>query len=335
MRIAVDAMGGDHAPREIVLGAVKAARELSGLTEIILVGDSAAIQRELDAGGGAPATVRILHAAEVVGMDELPAQAVRRKRDSSINRAMELVKRGEADALVSAGNTGALVVAATLMLRTLKGVDRPAIAAVMPTRKGPFVLIDAGANPECDAPLLRQFAVMGALYSRVILGRPNPVVGLLGIGVEASKGNEVTKEAFGLLKDARINFRGNVEGHDLFEGEVDVVVCDGFTGNVVLKTSESVARAIAHWMREEFTRNPIRMLGAMLLSGARKSMKARMDPEMYGGAPLLGVNGICIKIHGGSSRCAAFHGIRVACASAHEHLNEMIERAIESSSGAK
>jgi glycerol-3-phosphate acyltransferase PlsX len=335
MRIAVDAMGGDHAPREIVLGAVKAARELPDLTSVILVGDSAAIQCELDAGGGTPDNVVILHAAEVIGMDESPAQAIRRKRDSSISRAMELVKRGEADAMVSAGNTGALVVAATLMLRTLKGVDRPAIAAVMPTRKGPFVLVDAGANPECDASLLRQFAVMGELYARVILGKANPVVGLLGIGVEASKGNEVTREAFGLLKSTRINFKGNVEGHDLFEGDVDVVVCDGFTGNVVLKTSESAARAISHWMRQEFTRTPIRKFGALLLSGARKSMKARMDPEMYGGAPLLGVNGICIKIHGGSSRRAAFHGIRVACASAHEHLNDMIEKGIADSSRAQ
>lgn len=328
MRIAVDAMGGDHAPREIVKGAVQAAHELSGIARVLLVGDQAAIERELRACGGCPAKVEVRHATEVVGMDEAPAQAVRRKKNSSISRAVDLLKAGEADAVLSAGNTGALVVAAALKLRTLKGIDRPALAAVMPALGRPFVLTDAGANPDCSPGLLLQFAIMGSVYSRLILGAPSPVVGLLGIGVEDSKGNEMTKEAFGLLKASGLNFRGNVEGHDLFRGDTDVVVGDGFSGNLVLKTSEATAWAIAHWMREEFKANPVRLLGVALLRNALRAMKAKMDPETYGGAPLLGVNGICIKTHGSSSATAVYHGMRVAMESAHRHLNEEIEKEI-------
>jgi phosphate acyltransferase len=328
MRIAIDAMGGDHAPREIVRGAAEAAAELSGLDRILLVGDEAAVKRELDLGPAAPGKIEICHAAEVVAMDEAPAQAVRRKKDSSISRAVELVKQGEADAVLSAGNTGAFVVAATLKLRTLDGVERPAIAAVMPTRGRPVVVIDAGANTDCHARMLLQFAVMGSVYSSEIFGQDRPVVGLLNVGGEESKGNEVTKEAYGLLDASHLNFRGNVEGHDCFKGETDVIVCDGFVGNVLLKTSESVAHAIGHWMKEEFRRNPVRFLGALLLQGALRSMKRRIDPEMYGGAPLLGVNGVCIKTHGASSRRAVFHGIRVARDFVQHHLNDRIVREI-------
>ncbi len=321
-------MGGDQAPREIVKGAVQAARDLGGITRVLLVGDQVAVERELRACGGCPSKVEIRHATEVVGMDEAPVHAVRRKKDSSISRAVDILKGGEADAVLSAGNTGALVVAATLKLRTLKGVDRPALAAVMPALNRPFILIDAGANPDCSPAQLLQFAVMGGVYSRLILGVPSPVVGLLGIGVEDTKGNEMTKEAFGLLKGSGLNFRGNVEGHDLFCGDTDVVVGDGFAGNLVLKTSEATARAIGHWMREEFKANPVRLLGVLLLRGALRSMKAKMDPETYGGAPLLGVNGICIKTHGSSSAKAIYHGMRVAMESANKHLNEQIESEI-------
>ena len=324
MRIAVDAMGGDHAPGEIVAGAVSAAQELPGLERIFLVGDKTAIEAELAKHSSVPDRIDIHHASEVVGMDEPPALAVRKKKDSSIGRAVDLVKKGEADAVVSAGNTGAAVVASTLKLRTLEGIERPAIAAILPTQDKPFVLIDAGANIDCNATLLTQFAVMGSLYSRVILGQPNPSVGLLSIGGEDLKGNEITKEAFRLLTNTPLNFAGNVEGRDLFEGTTDVAVCDGFVGNVVLKTSESVATAVGHWMKQEFTSNPIRLLGSSLLRGAFKSMKRRMDPESYGGAPLLGVNGVCIITHGASSSRAIFHAIRVASESVHNHLNEMI-----------
>jgi glycerol-3-phosphate acyltransferase PlsX len=323
MRIAVDAMGGDFAPREIVKGAVRAAK-LSLVDKLILVGDEGAVKRELAQYGAVSPKIAIVHAADVVGMDESPAQAIRKKKDSSISRAVDLVKSGEADAVVSAGNTGAVVVAAQLKLRNLPGVERPAIATVLPTQDRPFVLIDAGANTDCTPTLLGQFALMGSIYSQVILGQSSPVVGLLSIGGEDIKGNDVTKEAFGILSRAPINFRGNVEGHDLFLGQTDVVVCDGFVGNVVLKTSESAAHAIGHWMKQEFKRNPVRILGAILLKGALKEMKRKMDPEMYGGAPLLGVNGVCIITHGSSSDLAIYHAVRVACEAVQQNLTQRI-----------
>ena len=324
MRIAVDAMGGDFAPREIVRGAVDAARRLDGVTRILLVGDEQAVRAELDAVGGCPESIEVVHASDTVAMDDSPVQAVRRKPDSSIARAVDLVKQGQADAVLSAGNTGAVMVSATLKLRKLDAVERPAIATVMPTSKRPFVLLDAGANTDCTPEFLRQFAVMGAVYSKVHMARENPVVGLLSIGGEAVKGNETTKDAHRLLSESGLNFRGNVEGHDLFRGETDVVVCDGFVGNVVLKTSESASVAIAHWMKNEFRRNPVRVLGALLLNGALRTMKRKMDPEMYGGAPLLGVNGVCIITHGASSAKAIYHAVRVAKESVVGHMNEMI-----------
>lgn len=328
MRIAVDAMGGDFAPEEIVKGAVEAAQGLPHISKIYLVGEAQAVKRELDRYSNVPAHVEIRHASEVVSMDETPAQAIRRKKDTSIGRAIDLVKSGEADAVVSAGNTGAVVVAATLKLRTLEGVERPAIATILPTVNRPLVLIDAGANTDCTPRMLGEFGIMGSVYSRVILGQKDPVVGLMSIGGEDSKGNEITKQAFQVLSNSELNFRGNVEGHDLFEGKTDVVVCDGFVGNVVLKTSESVAHAIGHWMKVEFKRNPIRVLGALLLTGALKNMKRKMDPEMYGGAPLLGVNGICIITHGASSSRAIFHAIRVAGEAVEQKLNEAISKEI-------
>lgn len=324
MRIAVDAMGGDHAPREIVAGAVDAARKLKDLTQLLLVGQEDVVRRELSLLGPLPEKLVVRHASEVVGMEETPALAIRKKKDNSISRMMDLINAGEADAAVSAGNTGAMVVAATLKLRTLAGIQRPAIATVMPTMGRPLVLIDAGANTDCTPDLLVEFGVMGSVYAREILGAKNPVVGLMSIGGEDSKGNETTKEAFGLLGKAPINFRGNVEGHDLFKGETDVVVCDGFVGNVVLKTSESVAHAIGSWLKKEFKANPLRMFGAFLLQGALKSIKKNMDPELFGGAPLLGVNGVCIITHGSSSRKAIYHAVRVACESVGHRVNDHI-----------
>jgi glycerol-3-phosphate acyltransferase PlsX len=329
MRLAVDAMGGDHAPREIVRGAIDGARQLDNVTKILLVGDSAAIQKELDGLVVPPGRVEIVHASEVVEMDEAPAQAIRRKKDSSIGRAVDMVKSGDADAVVSAGNTGAIVVAATLKLRTLEGVHRPAILAVMPTPDRPFALIDAGANTDCAPSMLVDFAVMGSQYSRIILKQEKPLIGLMSIGGEDFKGNEITKETFRLLSASSLNFRGNVEGHDLFRGTTDVVVCDGFVGNTVLKTSESLAMAVVRWTKQEFLKNPMRILGALILSGALKAMKRRLDPEMYGGAPLLGVNGVCVKAHGSSSSRAIFHAIRVASESVHNRLNESIVESIE------
>ena len=317
-------MGGDFAPAEIVAGSVEAARGLKDLTTLFLVGQEEVIFRELKKHGRIPAKVVVRHASEVVGMEETPALAIRKKKDNSISRCVEMVKAGEADAAVSAGNTGAMVVAATLKLRTLEGIQRPAIATVMPTSGRPLVLIDAGANTDCTPDLLVEFAIMGSVYAREILGQPNPIVGLLSIGGEDSKGNEISKEAFRRLTSAPINFRGNVEGHDVFRGETDVIVCDGFVGNVVLKTSESVAHAISKWLKKEFTANPVRIFGALLLKGALKSMKKKMDPELFGGAPLLGVNGTCIITHGSSTHTAIFHAVRVACESVGHHVNQHI-----------
>lgn len=328
MRIAVDAMGGDFAPTQIVSGAIEAANTLAGVSSIILVGDRDAIHRECALHKRVPETVRVHHASEVVEMNESPANAVRRKRDSSINRAIELVKTGEADAMISAGNSGAVVAGAALKLRTIKGIERPAIATVMPTPVKPFVLIDAGANTDCSAELLFQFAVMGAIYARELLGYADPLVGLMSVGTEDSKGTDTTKEAFRLLSESHLTFRGNIEGHDLFKGEIDVAVCDGFVGNVILKTSESVAHAVGRWIKNEFSGNIHRKLGALLLTGAMRVMKGHMNPELYGGAPLLGVNGVCIISHGSSSAMAIFHAIRVAVESVEHRINHLIEETL-------
>ncbi len=324
MRIAIDAMGGDFAPEKIVAGAVLAAESLAGIDALALVGNEAAIRRELQKARRVPGSLEVVHASETIAMEEAPAQAIRRKKDSSISRAMDLVKSGKADAMISAGNTGAVVVAATLKLRTLRGVERPAIATVMPSPAKPFVLIDAGANTDCPPRLLFQFAAMGHVYARKILGQPKPVVGLMSVGAEDTKGNETTKEAFRILDESQLNFKGNIEGNDLFKGEIDVVVCDGFVGNVILKTSEGLAHAIGAWIRREFTRTLTRKLGAVLLLGAVRAMKSQVDPETYGGAPLLGVNGVCIICHGASSARAILHAIRVARDAVKFQINDSI-----------
>ncbi len=326
MRIAVDAMGGDYAPREIVRGAVDAVRGLDELTSVILVGDESAIRAELAAyKGGDHSKLEVVHTTQTIAMDESPAQAVRTKRDSSINRGIGLVKDGKADAFVSAGNTGAMVAASIFGLRRLPGVKRPAIGTVLPTLGNPVLLLDAGANIDCGEEELEQFAVMGSLYSHAILHREKPLVGLLSIGGEELKGNEVTRRTGEKLRqNSNINFCGNVEGRDLFEGKTDVVVCDGFVGNVVLKTTESVSRTIVQWVKQEFTKGPLRRLGTLCLLGAIREMKKRMDPELYGGAPLLGVNGIVIITHGASSKKAVFHAIRVAAESVEARVNTRI-----------
>jgi glycerol-3-phosphate acyltransferase PlsX len=326
MRISIDAMGGDFAPREIVAGTLRAAQELSGIEKLFLVGDESAISAELKKHKGVvPECIEIVHASEVVAMGESPAVAIRRKKDSSISRSIELVKNGKADAIFSAGNTGAAIVGATLKLRTIKGVDRPAIAAIMPTPKNPFVLLDAGANPDSTSEMLQQFAVMGSIYSREILGVENPTVGLLSIGEEEAKGNETTKKTFGLLGDSHLNFIGNVESGDLYRGKVDVAVCDGFVGNIVLKTSEAVAKMIARWLRSLVRVNPLRMFGALLSRGVFDDMKSHADPSNHGGAPLLGANGVVIIGHGSSNARATFNGIRVATEAVDHNVNHLIE----------
>ena len=325
MRIAVDAMGGDFAPQAIVEGSLLAVRECPDIELLYLVGDEKAVQAEIDRCGGNPGRVEIRHASEVVGMGESPATAVRRKKDSSINRAMDLVKSREADAVFAAGSTGAAVAAATLKLRTLEGLRRPGIAVAMPTPADkPIVLIDGGATTDCTPEILMQFAIMGSAYSRQVIGQAEPKVGLMSVGTEEAKGNALSKETFELLEQAPIRFIGNVEGHDLFEGKVDVVVCDGFTGNVILKTSESVAHAIGTWLKREMTKNPLRILGSLLLSGGLRSLKKKTSQKTYGGAPLLGVNGICIIGHGSSDAIATKNGILQAARAVSLRLNESI-----------
>jgi len=330
MRIALDAMGGDYAPKNIIEGAALGLKELPEIEKLYLVGDATAIGTELKRLECKDPRVEIYHASEVVTMKDSAAKAVRHKKDASICRAVDLVKSGSAHAVVSAGHTGAAVAACVLKLRTLKGIERPAVACLLPTESNVFVLIDAGANPDSTPDNLIQFAIMGSVFSEHVLGYKNPSVALMSIGEEDMKGNDVTKEAFKLLKASNLNFRGNIEGHDLFERPSEVVVCDGFTGNVVLKTSEAIAHAIFSWLKHELFRNPLRKLGAKLAEGAFKAIKAKTNYEEYGGMPLLGVNGVCIIAHGASSPLAVKNAIRAATKSIKHEINPQILRQIQS-----
>lgn len=330
MRIAVDVMGGDKAPREIVRGCVlacKRIREIPGLEQIIMVGREADVMRELRKSHGrlGPA-LAFVNADEVVGMDEAPASAVRRKKNNSLSVCMELVKRGEAQAMVSAGNSGAFSAAALFTLGRIKGVHRPVIAAVLPTRAAkPIVVVDAGANMDCDPEWMAQFAIMGSAYAEKVLGAgPAPAVGLVSIGAEDCKGNGFTRAAFDCLKKCKVNFQGNMEGHDVFKGRFDVAVCDGFVGNVILKTTEGAARAVGHWIKTEIGSSFWGKIGALFMAGVFKVLKKKMDPEQYGGAFLLGVNGNAVVTHGASTRRAIFHAISVAASATENGLAEAI-----------
>ena len=333
-RIALDAMGGDNAPGEIVLGGVEAAMGLEDV-KVLLVGVQDQIEAELAkhpkevSAAIKSGKLEIVHAPDVAEMDESPVSAVRKKRDCSINVAMRLVKEGKADAFVSAGNSGAVATSAILNLGRIPGVLRPAIATILPTRRPirPLLLLDAGANMDCHADWLVQFAIMGSAYSKAVLKRSKPLVGLLSIGTEDCKGNEMTKETFPLLKEVKgIDFRGNVEGHDIFKGQTDVVVCDGFVGNVVLKTAESLAHAIGYFLKKECFKGIFRVVGALLLKGAFKAMKQQLDPDIYGGAPLLGVPGAVIITHGSSTHKAIYHAVRVGANAARNDVTGIISR---------
>ena len=330
-------MGGDNAPGEIVRGGVEAAAGLEDV-KVLLVGVKEQIDAELAkypkevAAATKKGTLEVIHAPDVAEMDESPVTAVRKKKDCSINVAMRLVKEGRADAFVSAGNSGAVATSAILNLGRIKGVQRPAIATILPTRipRRPLLLLDAGANMDCHADWLVQFAIMGSVYSQGVLKRTKPLVGLLSIGTEDCKGNEMTKETFRLLKEVKdIDFRGNVEGHDVFQGQTDVVVCDGFVGNVVLKTSESLAHAVSYFLKRECFRGIFRVLGALLLKGAFKSLKAQLDPDIYGGAPLLGVPGAVIITHGSSSHKAIYYAVKAGVNAARNDVSGLISSRIE------
>jgi glycerol-3-phosphate acyltransferase PlsX len=331
LKIAVDAMGGDFAPAHEVEGAIEAARDLG--VGVILVGRSEQLRAELHKHRAAIASgrlsrnqhIEIVDATEVITMDDPVATAVRRKKNSSIRVAAKLVRDGHAQALVSAGNTGAAMMTAKLVIGTLPKVDRPALAAVLPTLTGRgTVLLDVGANAECKASHLYDFAVMGSLFSSVIVGVHNPRVGLLSIGEEEIKGNDLTKETFKLLKNSSLNFIGNVEGRDMYTGQADVIVCDGFTGNVALKVSEGVFELVVRVLKEELESSIQAKAGAVLTRPAFQRFKKRLHYAEFGGAPLLGIKGMTIICHGRSSPKAIRNAIRVARDYCNGQMNERI-----------
>ena len=312
MRIALDAMGGDFAPIETVKGAIKALEEIKDLS-VVLVEQKEKIELELEKYSYDKNIIEIFDAREVIKMTDDPMVAVRSKKDSSMNRMLELVKSGDVAASVSAGNTGALISASQLKLRRIKGVLRPAITTIFPSKKRDIVLMDVGANADCRPEFINQFATMGSLYYEEMFGVENPRVGLLNIGTEEGKGNEITREAFNLLKENdKINFIGNIESREMMDGDVDVIVADGFTGNMVLKTAEGTAKFIFSILKEEIGNSILGKAGALLLRPILKKLKRKLDSSEYGGALFLGINGISIKAHGNSSARGIKNALKVA-----------------------
>ena len=322
MRVALDAMGGDFAPEVTVAGALEAVSEHD--IEVILVGDRQKLAEALKDKRYPQNRISVFHASEVVGMDESPSHALRRKKDSSIRKAVDLVKSGEADAAVSAGHSGVAMATSLYVLGKLPNVDRPAIAAIMPSITGHFLLIDAGATVDCKPENLLQFAHMGNAYYKTIFSIPSPRIALLSIGEEDIKGNELTKVAFKHLKDADMNFTGNIEGKDIFSGNADVIVCDGFIGNIVLKVSEGLAESIIKMLKMEIANITTGKLGYLMIKPAIRNFKKRTDYDEYGGAPLLGINGTCIISHGRSSARAIKNAIQVAAEMAKNKVHEII-----------
>ncbi|MBN2233119.1 MAG: phosphate acyltransferase PlsX [Deltaproteobacteria bacterium] len=320
MKIAVDAMGGDHAPEEIVAGAVDAAREYN--LKVILVGYRERIEHELSRHNVRDLPIYIQHASEVVNMDESPSKALRRKKDSSLRVSVDLVRDGRAQGAVSAGNSGAAMAVAMFSMKKLEHIDRPAIVAHIPTLTGTTALLDVGGNVDCKPLHLAQFAVMGSVYATYLLHKTTPRVGLLSNGEEESKGTDTTRETDRLLRTSSLNYIGYVEGRDIFPGEVDVVVCDGFVGNIVLKASEGLAAAMTGRLKQELAATPIRRLGAVLSRGAFRNLAKAVDYAEYGGAPLLGVNGNCFIAHGSSCRRAIKNAIRASAEFASRKVND-------------
>ncbi len=328
--IALDAMGSDRAPKPEIEGAIQASRNYG--VEVLLVGPESHLRSELARYSAADSLpIKIVHASEVITMDDKAMQAVRAKRDSSIRVGLRLVRDGKAQGFITAGNTGAAMVTAKMVLGAIPGVDRPALAAVFPTATGSVAeLLDVGANVDCKPENLEQFAVMGEIYFRSMFGTRRPRVGLLSIGEEESKGNELTREAFRLLKQLPLNFVGNVEGRDLYNGEVDVIVADGFVGNVALKVSEGVANLVRYTLKETLKATITRQVGYLLSRSAFADFKKRLDHTEYGGAPLLGVKGVCFITHGSSNMNAIKNAIRVAAEFAERNINDTIETELAS-----
>lgn len=331
VRVAVDAMGSDEGPEVVVAGAVVAARERGDRLQIVLVGDEAPVWAALDAESASGLPIFVVHASQQVEMGEKAPQTFRSKPHSSIAVCADLVRRGRVDAMISTGNTGAVVTTALLSLGRMHGIKRPAIASMFPTRGGPCVILDVGANADVRPLHLYQFAVMGRLYAQRVLEIASPRVGLLNIGEEPSKGNALTQAAHQLLAGARdgLNFVGNVEGRDIFDGKADVVVCDGFTGNVVLKMAESILTVGGSMVRQEVRRRWLTSIGGLLMKPALADLKRRLNYETYGGALLLGTRGICVIGHGRSSPRAIANAIDVGARSVRSRLEEAIGQAIE------
>ncbi len=325
MRIALDVMGGDHGTFAVVDGAVRASKTVAGLDQLHLVGNQPEIEMALHKLGCASDRRLIVHhTAQFLCMTDKPLEGLRRKKHTSIALAVDLLKNGKVDALVSPGNTGGVVAAATLKLRPVMGIDRPAIATIIPAPKRDFLLLDAGANVDCRPQHLADFALLGNAYSRGVMNRKQPRVGLLSVGTEDVKGNETTREAFQLCKKLPLHFVGNIEGKDLFNDRVDVVVCDGFVGNIILKCCEGLADGLFEWLREELSRNAKRKIGAFLARNAFRAIKRRVDPEAHGGAPLLGLNGNVIIAHGSSGAQAILHAIEQAATTVRTQLSTTI-----------
>ena len=327
MRIAVDVMSGDHGCTVVIEGVKQALEADKSIATLYLVGNETDINSARERVQLHDSRIRILHASEVLTMDDKPLEGIRKKKDSSLVRAIELVREGKADAVISPGNTGALV-AGSMKLGRLDGVKRPAIAARMPSRTQDFVLLDVGANDVCEPLHLAQFAVMGNIYAKELLGISRPRVGVLSNGSEETKGTDLTRGAAKLCRQLDLNFIGYVEGFDLFNDAVDVVVTDGFTGNIVLKTAESLGYAIGSILKAELTATPMRKLGAALAKGGLMKMKKRMDPEVYGGAVVLGLNGTVIKTHGSSRQRAIANAVRVATEEISHGVNQLVSQQI-------
>lgn len=323
IRIALDAMGGDYAPLETVRGAVEATLEQP--ISVILVGLEDKLLLELKKYKRV-INISVEPSSEIIGMDEPPAQAVKQKKDSSINVAVRLVKEKRADAVLSAGNTGALMASALFGLGRIKGVERPAIATIFPTGSGEILLLDMGANVDCKPKHLKQFAEMGSLYAEHVMHIKNPRVGLLNIGEEEEKGNELTRTAHSLLKGTSLNFIGNVESKEILGGKVDVIVCDGFVGNLILKFAESVSQMMLKLLRKELSKSPIAKLGGLLLLPTIKNIRKLTDYHEYGGAPLLGINGVCFKAHGRAKGRAIKNALRVTAEAVKEDLVQCISK---------
>ena len=326
--LAVDAMGGDHGPSVTIPAAINALSKYDQL-HIILVGDKELIQTELKKNKYTNMRLSIQHASEVVDMDESPQSALKNKKDSSMRVAINLIKEEKAQACVSAGNTGALMATARYVLKMLPGIDRPAIASSLPSQKGTTYMLDLGANTDCTAENLFQFAVMGAMLVSSVTGNPKPSVGLLNIGSEDMKGNEVVKQAGELLRRSHLNFYGNVEGNDIFKGTTDIVVCDGFVGNVALKTAEGIAQLMGRFLTQEFKRNWITKSMAFLSLLVLNRFKKRLDPRRYNGASFLGVKGIVVKSHGGADSYSFFYAIRTAIEESKNNVLENIQKQLE------